>query len=195
MSAAEPARSDAAGIRLITLSADVVQIAHLRGGARELAALAAARGWPLPGRGGVTAAARGVALGVQPGRWLLLSAPGSSTEAAGGWEAALRGCGVAVDLSSALRALYLTGPAVREVLARGCRLDLAPEVFRPGSAAATIVAQVPVILAALAAGILLLTPSTTARHFHEWLGSTASPYGLGPQSDASVALVSADALT
>jgi sarcosine oxidase, subunit gamma len=195
VSAAERARADSAGIRLTALGADIVQIAHLRSGAQGLAGVATARGWPLPRCGGVTPAAHGIALSVRPGRWLLLSAPASPGESAAGWQAACAGSGAAVDLSAALAALYLTGPAVREVLARGCRLDLAPEVFRPGCAAATIVAQVSVILAALPQGVLLLTPATTAGHFREWLTLSAVPFGLVPQADATVAQLSGDRLT
>jgi sarcosine oxidase subunit gamma len=95
-----------------------------------------------------------------------------------------------VDLSSALTALYLSGPAVREGLARGCRLDLHPEAFPPGSAAASHMAQVPVILAALPGAWLLLTPSTTARHFREWLAASARGFGLATSADVTVAHVS-----
>jgi sarcosine oxidase, subunit gamma len=194
VSAAERALADSGSIRLTVLGADIVQVAHLRSGAQELAGIATARGWPLPRCGGATPAARGVALSVRPGRWLLLSAPESPGEGAGSWQAVCARSGVAVDLSSAFAALYVAGPAVREVLARGCRLDLAPEVFRPGCAAATIMAQVGVILAALPEGVLLLTPATTARDFRDWLSLSALPFGLVPQADATVALLSGDPL-
>jgi sarcosine oxidase subunit gamma len=195
VSAAERARAETGDLRLTALGADIVQIAHLRSGAQGLAGVATARGWPLPRCGGVTPAAHGLAVSVRPGRWLLLSAPASPGEAAAGWQAAVAGSGAAVDLSAALAALFLTGPAVREVLARGGRLDLAPEVFRPGLAAATIMAQVAVILAALPQGVLLLTPATTAGHFREWLSVSAVPFGLTPQPDATVAFLSGDPLT
>jgi len=61
-----------------------------------------------------------------------------------------------------------------------------------GAVAATIMAQVSVIFAALPSGLLLLTPSTTARHFREWLASTAKPFGFMPQSDFTVAALSGD---
>jgi heterotetrameric sarcosine oxidase gamma subunit len=192
VSAADRARPDTAGIRLTALGADIVQIAHLRGGAQALAGVATARSWPLPRFGRVTPTPHGVALSVRPGRWLLLSAPASPGEAVEGWQGVCAGAGVAVDLSAAWVALHLAGPAVGEVLARGCRLDLA--IFRPGCAAATLVAQVSVILAALPRGVLLLTPATTARHFHEWLSLSALPFGLVPQPDATVALLSGDPL-
>ena len=51
------------------------------------------------------------------------------------------------------------------------------------------------ILAVLAEGMLLLTPATTARHFREWLSLSARPFGLMPQPDATVALLSGERLT
>jgi sarcosine oxidase subunit gamma len=81
-----------------------------------------------------------------------------------------------VDLSSGLAAMWLEGPACREALARGCRLDLHPSAFPSGHAAATIMAQVAVILVALSSGVLLLTPATTSRHFSEWLAHAAAPF-------------------
>jgi sarcosine oxidase, subunit gamma len=198
VSAADRAPADAGGIRLIALRADIVQIAQLRGGERELGDIATAQGWSLPALGrsarAAAPAAPGLALSVRPGRWLLLSAPGSPGGAAALWQSACAGCGAAVDLSSALAVMRLEGAAVREMLARGCRLDLAAEVFPSGCAAATIMAQVPVVLAALGAGLMLLTPSTTADHLREWLSLTAAPFGLGPRSDATVALLSGDPL-
>jgi sarcosine oxidase subunit gamma len=77
---------------------------------------------------------------------------------------------------------------VPDVLARACRLDLHPSAFVPGSTAATSMAQVHVVLAALPGGWLLLTPSSTARHFSEWLATTAAPFGF--VSAAAVTLAS-----
>src|SRR4029077_5615429 len=107
-------------------------------------------------------------------------------------EAACARVGAAVALSSGLAAWHLAGPRVREVLSRACRLDLDPQVFPAGSAAATLMAQVAVILAVLPSGLLLLTPATTARHLREWLASTAKPFGLVPGADVTVAAVSGD---
>jgi len=71
-------------------------------------------------------------------------------------------------------------------------IELHPDAFTPGRVAASHMAQVPVTLAALPAGWLLLTPSTTARHFREWLASTARPFGLAARTGATVASVSGE---
>jgi len=117
-------------------------------------------------------------LSVRPGRWLLLSASAAPGVTAADWGAACAGQGAVVDLSSALTVLVLAGPKLREALARGCRLDLAPEQFQSGQAAATIMAQVAVTLAVLPDCLLLLTPASTAQHLREWLSATAAPFGL-----------------
>ena len=88
--------------------------------------------------------------------------------------------GVMVDRSSALAGFIVSGPAAREALARLCRLDLHPRVFKPGDAASTFMAQVSVTIALLDARptFLLLTPATTARHFGEALAHAAERFGM-----------------
>jgi sarcosine oxidase, subunit gamma len=172
--------------------ADVVQLAALRQGEEALAEIAARRGCSLPAPGRLNVAAGGMALCVSPGRWLLLCAPAAAGELAAGWSGECDGCAAVVDLSSSLSVLQLAGAATREMLARGCRLDLARQAFPEGSAAATVMAQVSVILAALPSGMLLLTPTTTARHFREWLAHTGKPFGLTARSDVTVAALHGD---
>lgn len=174
---------DAAGVELETCQTDIVEIAALRGRAGELQTIACNRGLPLPALGRATITADQLALGVRPERWLVLSPPAAPGASAQLWQGACAGAGVAVDLSSGLTALQLSGPAARDVLARGCRLDLDPGAFPVNAAAATIMVQVSVILAALPSGLLLLTPASTAQHMRGWLAATAKPFGLMPQSD------------
>jgi heterotetrameric sarcosine oxidase gamma subunit len=182
-----PPAAAAAGVRLADCSADIVEIAALRSGARALREAASARlGGELPAHGRVTLTADRLILSVRPERWLLLAPAAAPGRFAHLCEAACAGCGAAVELSSALIALYATGPAVRETLARGCRLDLESQQLGAGRAAATLVAQVPVTLAALPAGVLLLTPSTTGRHFCEWFARAARPFGLAPLPGVTV---------
>ena len=183
------------GITLRSRPADVVELAAVRDRAQVLKALARRRGLQLPDLGHVVVNGSTLVLGVRPERWLLITPPAAPGSAAAAWQSACSGCGIAVDLSSALTALEVAGSEVRALLARGCRLDLEPTAFPAGHAAATIMAQVPVILAALATGVLLLTPASTARHFREWLSAAAQPFGGLPEGDATVAPVSGDALT
>jgi sarcosine oxidase subunit gamma len=51
-----------------------------------------------------------------------------------------------VDQSHGRAVLRLAGRRARDVLAKGCRLDLHPRAFRPGRCAQTVIAQVAVLL-------------------------------------------------
>jgi heterotetrameric sarcosine oxidase gamma subunit len=184
----------AAGITCAAVAADVIELAARRERTQVLKALAGRRGLPLPALGWIAATRTTLVLGVRPERWLLLSAPAPPGVALSNWRGACAGCAAAIELSSALMTLQLAGPAVPEVLARGCRLDLHPAAFVPGSAAATSMAQVPVVLAALQGGWLLLTPSSTARHFCDWLAATAAPFGFVSVAGITVASLSGESI-
>jgi heterotetrameric sarcosine oxidase gamma subunit len=186
VSAAEP-RSGAEpepGFTFARCVADVLELAALREGASKLQALAADAGVRLAALGRSERTHPHLTLGVRPRRWLLLGPRASLPWAT--WQARSAGLGAAVDMSSALAAFHLAGPAARAVLARGCRVDLDPEAFPSGHAAATIMAQVSTIVAALPSGLLLLTPSSTARHVGDWLTSSAKPFGCVARGDVSV---------
>ncbi|MGA7539837.1 MAG: sarcosine oxidase subunit gamma family protein [Steroidobacteraceae bacterium] len=184
MPAPEAAASEpVAAIALRSCAVDIVEIAPLRAGAAQMQSLIEARGSRLPPVGHVAATADRWVLCVRPGRWLLLESRREPGMSAARWESDCTATATAVDLTSAFRVLDVAGPAAREVLARGCRLDLHPAAFPAGRAARTIMAQVPVILAARSLGVVLLTPATTARHFSEWLAATAGPFGLAPRAD------------
>jgi sarcosine oxidase subunit gamma len=172
--------------------ADVVEIAARAGRAGELRALAASAGLTLPAFGRIARAGDTLALCVRPERWLLLTAPATPAPAAARWRQACAGVAAAIELSSGLAALHLAGPNARELLTRGCRLNLDPELFAVGHAAATIMAQVASILVAVTSGILILTPASTARHLREWLAEAAHPLGLAPRADVTVAALLGD---
>lgn len=182
----------AGGLQLETSASDIVEIATLRGRAGELAGIALGRGVQLPPLGRALVATDHLALCVRPERWLILSPPAAAGASAAAWQAACVGLGAVLDQSSALNVLEFSGPQAREVLVRSCRIDLDPQAFPLGAACATIMAQVPVILVALASGLLLLTPASTARHFHEWLVSASKPLGFEPPSPLHDAAVSGD---
>ena len=167
-------------VRLETSATDIVEIAALRGRNDDVDAIVRPLGMELPQRGRVSRDSHQMSLSVRPDRWLLLSPPQAPGEAASRWTKRCGACAAVIDLSSALTAFELSGASRRELLARGCRLDLHPDAFPESHAAATTVAQVPVILANLGSIFLLLTPSTTARHFSEWLRATGRPFGLEP---------------
>jgi sarcosine oxidase subunit gamma len=170
-------------ITLAACPADIVELAAFRGRAADIERLAGAAGLPLPALGGSALQGNRLTLSVRPGRWLTLTPPAAPGSAAAHWQTQCAGVAAAVDLSGGLRALLLGGSAVREMLVRGCRLDLGADAFPAGSAAATIMVQVPMTLAALEGAMLVLTPATTARHLREWLIETSKPFGLQLSGD------------
>ena len=194
MSAADarPGFDATAGVTLAAAAADMTELAALRDREQVLKALAARRGIGLPPLGRIVAARDTLVLSVRPGRWLLLTPPGAPGATAAQWQEACAGTAAVIDLSSALVMLQVAGPNAREALLRGCRLDLDPEVFPAGHAAATAMAQVAALLAALPSGMLILTPASTGRHFREWLAAAARPFGLAPRGDVTVAALSGE---
>ena len=174
-----------AGVGIGWCRADVTELALARNRMPALEGTAAGRGLTFPPIGRSAATADALVLGVRPDRWLLVTAPDVAGASAARWQERFAGSAVAVDQTAGLAALLLTGPNARDVLARGCRLDLAADRFPPGHAAATTMAQVATTLAALLEGLLILTPASTARHLHEWLIATARPFGLAPPLEIS----------
>jgi heterotetrameric sarcosine oxidase gamma subunit len=178
------------GITLAACAAGIIELAAFRGRSSDLEQLAARRGVGLAALGRIAVASGQLTLSVRPGRWLLLAPPASTDAAA--WADVTAGRGAIVDHSSGLAGFVLAGSAVREMLVRACRLDLAADAFPEGRAAATIMVQVPVILAALPGAMLLLTPATTARHLREWLVTASRPFGLALAGEVGVAELCGD---
>ncbi|MFH0519388.1 sarcosine oxidase subunit gamma [Streptomyces sp. M41] len=106
-----------------------------------------ALGAPLPRRCGDTATAGGhTVVWLGPDEWLVVSRaePAAMTaelRAALGAEP-----GSVVDVSANRTTLELSGPAARQVLEKGCPLDLHPRSFGPGRAVSTTVGPVAVLL-------------------------------------------------
>ena len=118
-------------------------------------------------------------VGIGPDQWLA-SADGAETT---GFAARLRarvGIFAAVtDQSDARLALRLSGPRVRDVLAKGVPIDLHPNVFKPGDVANTLVAYLGVQIDMLdgAPTYQLAAPRSMAGTFWSWLSASAAEFG------------------
>lgn len=188
MSAPDTAATDAGrALRVGACQPDIIELADYCPSGAALRSAAAEGGTILPDCGRLARAAGELTLCVRPGRWLLLAAPARAPRGPPPWYRRCAQPPALVELSSALATFVLAGPGTRAVLSRGCRLDLDAPVFAPGHAAATIMGQVAVTLAALPAGILLLTPASTARHFSEWLAAAARSFAVTPLAGVSFA--------
>jgi len=78
--------------------------------------------------------------------------------------------GSATDLSANRTTFELSGPAARQVLEKGCPLDLHPRTFEVGTAYVTLIGSVPVILWKLSDELYRICPrSSFADFLGRWL--------------------------
>jgi sarcosine oxidase subunit gamma len=142
-----------------------------------------ALGAPLPRRCGDTAT-RGprTAVWLGPDEWLVLSRTDAGAVTADLREALHGDPGSVVDVSANRTTLELSGPSAREVLEKGCPLDLHPRAFGPGRAVSTTVGPVPVLLWQTddAPTYRLLPRSSFADYLARWLIDAMSEYGHAP---------------
>jgi len=102
---------------------------------------------PLPRQyGHTTTAGPHTVAWLGPDEWLVLSQAEEAVVAAELREALDGAPGSVVDLSANRTTLELSGPAAREVLEKGCPLDLHPRAFASGQAVSTTVGPVAVLL-------------------------------------------------
>jgi sarcosine oxidase, subunit gamma len=118
-------------------------------------------------------AGTGRAVWLGPDEWLLSSTTETPEELEARFRAAvLELGGSATDVSAQRIGLRLTGARVRDVLARGCSIDLHPRVFGRGSSAQTMLGQAGVVLLALsdaADDFVVLVRSSFAGYLADWL--------------------------
>jgi sarcosine oxidase, subunit gamma len=89
--------------------------------------------------------------------------------------------GTAVDVSGQRTTLRLRGSHSRDVLGKGCSIDLHPSVFGGGATAQTALGRTGVILLAVDgsdADYRILVRSSFARYLADWLLDAAQEYSL-----------------
>jgi len=139
--------ADPPPVRLAARRYTLVQVAARRRQADALGnAIRSAFGLELPPPGRAAVTGELTALWMQPTTWLLMAPAGVPGEFARSVKHACEGAGSVVDQTQGRAVLHLAGRATREVLARICRVDLHPRVFRAGCVAATPVAELDCLL-------------------------------------------------
>ncbi|NUP36561.1 MAG: sarcosine oxidase subunit gamma family protein [Streptomyces sp.] len=142
-----------------------------------------ALGAPLPRQCGQTAASGPhTVVWLGPDEWLVLSQAESTAVAAELRDALAGAPGSVVDVSANRTTLELSGPAARQVLDKGCPLDLHPRAFGPGQAVSTTVGPVAVLLWQVddAPTYRLFPRSSFADYLARWLIDAMSEYH-GPE--------------
>ncbi|MDO0909710.1 sarcosine oxidase subunit gamma family protein [Streptomyces sp. DT2A-34] len=145
--------------------------------------IAKALGAPLPGRcGQTTSSGPHTVLWLGPDEWLVLSQAEAAAVTAELGEALGGDPGSVVDVSANRTTLELSGPAARQVLEKGCPLDLHPRSFAPGQAVSTTVGPIAVLLWQVDDGptYRLFPRSSFADYLARWLIDAMSEYR-GPE--------------
>jgi sarcosine oxidase subunit gamma len=85
------------------------------------------------------------------------------------------------DLSASRAIIEVAGPRARELLQKGCGLDLHPRAFGPGQCAQTLFARLPVIIDQLSAApsYRLYVRRSSARWLYDWLIDAAEEFRAG----------------
>lgn len=116
-----------------------------------------------------------------PNEWLAVTPPGAEGDAAAALREALGKRHAAVtDVSEARTVIALGGPRARDVLAKGCPLDLHPRVFKAGDCAQSALAKALVILHQTddAPAYDIYVDRSFADYLWRWLEDAAAEYGL-----------------
>jgi len=119
------------------------------------------------------------ALWLGPDRWLIV-APGEDDGLADTLRQALADIHHAVtEISDSFAAIRLAGPTARDVLAKGCTLDLHPRAFAPGHVAQSTLAKAQVILHQPKDGVFeIFTRRSFAEYLWAWLEDAGLEYGV-----------------
>lgn len=122
-----------------------------------------------------------------PDEWLVITRPGGGERAFNAlWkELKVDGLHAAVtDSSEARTCIKISGPRAREVLSKGCAIDLHPSKFGPGQCAQTVVSKIGVMLTQTA-GAKTTDPAyelyvlrSFATYLWMWLEDAAAEYGV-----------------
>lgn len=122
---------------------------------------------------------RFTALPIAPRQWILVSKDEKAPDFSRSIAQEITEHGYVSEQSDSRICIRISGKYARDLLSRGCRLDLHPSVASPGSCAQTPIAQISVLLHQVDAlpTYDLYLYSGFARSFWHWLSDTAKQFG------------------
>jgi sarcosine oxidase subunit gamma len=110
------------------------------------------------------------ALWLGPDEWLVVGPPGAGPEIVAELHRALDGPRRSVvDVSANRATLEVSGPRAKDIMAKGCGLDLDRRVWQAGSCAQTLLARVPVILHEREQATRVLIRPSFSNYLVDWL--------------------------
>ena len=120
-----------------------------------------------------------IALPLAPKQWMLVAEGGNDGSFSRSIQEYIGEFGYVSEQSHARTALRVGGAYTRDLLSKGCRLDLHPRVMHPGGCASTTIAHIGVLLHQVdeTPTYDLLVYSGFARYFWEWLEESAAEFG------------------
>lgn len=137
-------------------------------------AVAAALGAALPGPNAWVAAGAAQILWQAYDEWLILTADGRQRALAASLRSTLAEAHHAVTDVTDLRAVFrLQGTHARDVLQKGCAVDLHPRAFGPSSCVTTALARVRVTLRQVETAYEIFVERSYAAYLRDWLADAA----------------------
>lgn len=115
-----------------------------------------------------------------PDEWLLIAEPDARTELPGALSTAFADAGLhaaAVEVGEYYTIVELAGARHRDVLAKGCTIDLDPAAFAGGQCVQTLLAKTAVTMFAGAGAIELIVRRSFADYLWHWLEDAGLEYG------------------
>jgi heterotetrameric sarcosine oxidase gamma subunit len=151
------------------------QLMARKGQAARLAELFGIAGQP----GRATVTERFTACPLSPGQWLLIASDGRDGAFARAMAERAAGLGYVSEQSHGRQAIRVAGRRARELMAKGCRLDLHPRVSAPAFCAQTQMAQIGVTILQVddRPTYDLFVFAGFAEAFWHWLTEAAAEYG------------------
>lgn len=115
-----------------------------------------------------------------PNEWYVVTLAGMERELVARLEEALAGRHFAVnDVTGNYTTIVLAGPRAREVLEKGCTLDLHPRAFTSGQCAQTLLAHAGMLVRPQGDGSFeLVVRRSFADYVFVWLEDAAEEYGM-----------------
>jgi sarcosine oxidase, subunit gamma len=136
-----------------------------------------------PEKTGAVARGRADILCIGPTDWLVVAPNPEAAPLLQRLEAAFVGSTFrTTNVSQALARIQIDGPEVRDLLAKGCFVDLQPPLFPPGHSARTRFAGMPVILHCTGADTFeCIVASSFLEYLVSWLTDAALEFSPGAQ--------------
>ena len=115
------------------------------------------------------------ALWLGPDEWVILGPPHAGGEIVAEIEAALDGLHRSiVDVSANRVAMEISGPRAKEILSKGCSIDLHPSMWAAGMCAQTMLGKAQVILHERAETTGIAVRTSFASYLIDWFGAATA---------------------